>query len=391
MNEYLQQKLEDLKNKNLLRVPKGAAGGFINFTSNDYLGLSRHPQVVATGVAAAEKYGAGAGASRIAGGEHPLFAEFAAAVAAHKGYEAATIFGSGYLANLGVITALEPEIIYADKLVHACIIDAARLSGARLVRFRHNDMEDLRRLLLPPPTSSRREEAFAPFPAGGVGGARGLIITEEIFSMDGDSAPLAELRQIADEHGCTLIVDGAHSLYDKKPKIADIYIGTMSKALGSYGGYVCGSRVLVEYLETKARPLIYSTGLPPFAVGAALKSLEIAETEKLYLKTLDNSKYLTSSLRGERSNPCWSERGGLLRSPRHNGLGAIVPIILGSEEKALAAEQELRRHKILVSAIRPPTVPKGTSRLRISVTAEHDKSEIDLLAEKLKYILCTDS
>ena len=330
-----------MKDKNLLRAPKGEWGeGYINFTSNDYLGLAKDKRVVAAGIAAAEKYGAGAGASRIAGGDHPLFAEFAKDIAAFKAYEAATVFGSGYLANIGIITALEPGIIYADKLVHACIIDAAKLSGAKLVRFKHNDMADLKRLMTEP----------------------GLIITEEIFSMDGDAAPLQELRRIANESGCILMVDGAHSLYDKKAKLADIYVGTMSKALGSYGGYVCGSKTLIKYLETKARPLIYSTGLPPFAVGAALKALQIAENEKLYLKVLENAQLL-------------------------RGNSAIIPIILGSEDKALAAEEILRHDKILVSAIRPPTVPKGTSRLRVSVTAAHKKSEIDLLAEKLKRIL----
>lgn len=329
-----------MKDKNLLRRPKGEwAPGFINFTSNDYLGLREDPRVLETGIKAAEKYGAGAGASRIAGGNHPLFDEFANKIASFKGYEAATVYGSGYLANIGVITALEPEVIYTDKLVHACVIDGAQLSGAKLVRFNHNDPKDLKRRIDQP----------------------GLIITEEIFSMDGDSAPLGELRDIADETGCMLIVDGAHSLYDKRKQVADIYVGTMSKALGSYGGYVCGSKTLIEYLETKSRPLIYSTGLPPFVIGAAIKALEIAESEKPYLKTLENAKLI-------------------------GGTSGIVPIILGDEAKALEAEKELYRNKILVSAIRPPTVPKGTARLRVSISAAHEKSEIDLLDNLLKKI-----
>jgi len=339
MDRLLQQKLNDLKDKNLLRAPKGEWDkGFINFTTNDYLSLAKHPQVIKAGIKAAEKYGAGAGASRMAGGNYPLFAEFESKIAKHKGYPAACVFGSGYLANLGVITALvgEGDVVLADKLVHACIIDAVKLSGARLVRFKHNDVADCKRRI----TAETK-----------------LIVTEEIFSMDGDAAPIDELKKL----GITLLVDGAHSLYDKKCK-ADIYVGTMSKALGSYGGYVCGSKVFIEYLYNKARPLIYSTGLPPFALGAAIKALDIVEKDKPYKKTLANAKYLKAK-------------------------SAIVPIIVGEEKKALAAEQKLRKHKILVSAIRPPTVPQGTSRLRISVTATHTKSEIDLLAETLKKIL----
>ncbi len=357
-----------MKDKNLLRTPKGEWGeGFINFTSNDYLGLSRHPEVIIAGIEAAEKYGAGAGASRIAGGNHPLFGEFAEKIAAYKGYEAATVFGSGYLANLGVITALEPEVVYADKLVHASIIDAIKLSGAKLVRFKHNDVADLKKCLEKDVILSASEGSFAC--AQNDDKRRRLIITEEIFSMDGDFAPVDELKEIADKNNCTLIVDGAHSIYQKSKLKAHIYIGTMSKALGSYGGYVCGSRALIRYLETKARSLIYSTGLPPFAVGAAIKALEIAGRDELYLKVLKNTEYLKSSLP---------------RFARNDGTSSIVPIILGSEEKALAAEKLLKDNKILVSAMRPPTVPKGTARLRISVTAAHTKSEIDLLADWLK-------
>lgn len=344
MDKLLQQKLNELKEKNLFRTPKGEwSEGFVNFSSNDYLSLSKHPEVIEAGVAAAEMYGAGAGASRVVGGNHPLFAEFEKTIAVHKGYEAATVFGSGYLANLGVIAALEPEVIYADRLVHACIIDGAQLSGAKLVRYKHNDVADLK----------RRVEK------------KGIIITEEIFSMDGDIAPLGLLKELK----MPVMADGAHSLYQKsKPKI-DIYIGTMSKALGSYGGYVCGSKTFIEYINTKARSLIYSTALPPFAMGAAIKALEIAQREKPYEKTLENVKYLCAKL-------------GL-----NAGESAIVPIIIGDEAKAMKAEAELKKNKIIVSAIRPPTVPKGTSRLRISITAAHKKSEIDLLAETLKRVL----
>ncbi len=362
-----------MKDKNLFRSLKGAEDGFINFTSNDYLGMSRRPEVIEAGVKAALKYGAGATASRLAGGNHALYEELEASLAANKGTEAALVFGSGYLTNIGVISALEPDVVFADKLVHACIIDGVKLSGAKLIRFKHNDMGDLRKRLeenchprarhedlgLQPPQLDSRVKPENDR-------VRKLIITEEIFSMDGDTAPIDELTQF----NTPLLIDGAHSLYQSPitNRQSSIYVGTLSKAIGCYGGYVAGSKTLIEFLKNKARTFVYSTGLPPFVIGSAIKSLEIIEKEKPYLKALENVKYLSSKFQVPSSS-------------------AIIPIILGSEEKAIAAEQLLKQNKILVSAIRPPTVPKGTSRLRISVTAAHTKEEIDLLANCLKTIL----
>ncbi len=406
MDALLQQKIDELKGKNLLRVPKSAQlPDFINFTSNDYLGLSCHPEVIRAGAEAAEKYGAGAGASRIAGGNHPLYDKLEEALAKAKGTEAACVFGSGYLTNIGVIPALvgEGDIIFADRLSHACIIDGAKLSGAKLVRFNHNDLDDLRRrLTLSQPSPSGRglndspslregNISYTPSLREGVGGGfkgKKLIITEEIFSMDGDKAPLAELKRIAEENDAWLMVDGAHSLY--QPATGNhqhIYIGTLSKAIGAYGGYVAGSKTLIEYIKTKARSLIYSTALPPFVIASALKSLEVIEREKPYLKTLENTKHLLTSLRagGEAIQKNWIAT--LPAVARDDELSAIVPIIFGSNEKALEAEQKLREGKILVSAIRPPTVPENTARLRVSISALHEKAELDKLAATLNRII----
>ena len=293
-----------------------------------------HPEVIEAAIKATEKYGAGSGASRLAGGNYPLFEEFENKIAAYKGYEAACIFGSGYLANVGVIQALaaKGDEVLCDKLSHASIIDGIRLSGAKLVRFKHNDVADLQECI----TENTK-----------------LIITEEIFSMDGDKSPPIM--------NAPLMLDGSHSLYGPEYPEAEIYVGTMSKALGSYGAYVCGSRVFIEYIKSSARSLIYSTALPPAAMGAAIKALEIAGRDKPYLKTLGNAKLLGAE-------------------------SAIIPIIIGDEAKALAAEACLKEKKILVSAIRTPTVPKGKARLRITVTANHTKEEIELLAKEIKKI-----
>lgn len=345
MENFLKHKLDDLKQKNLLRAPKGEwAKGFINFTSNDYLGLRTHPKVIEDAIKATKKYGTGAGASRLAGGNYPLIDEFEAKISAYKGYETACVFGSGYLTNIGVIQALvdSKDAVIIDRLSHACIIDGAQLSGAKLLRFKHNKPEHLQQLLLDHRDKFRNV----------------LVITEEIFSMDGDQAPIKALQEVCAKFDATLMVDGAHSLYNDNFK-PDIYVGTMSKALGSYGGYVCGSKIFIDYIKTSARSLIYSTALPPSAIAAAIAALDVIKKEAPYLKTLENAKLLGSD-------------------------SAIIPIILGSEESALAAEKKLKDKKILVSAIRPPTVPPNTARLRISVTSNHKPEDVLKLKNTLE-------
>jgi 8-amino-7-oxononanoate synthase len=324
----------------------------ISFSCNDYLGLSHHAKVKAAAVAAIEKYGCGAGASRLVTGNHPLYGELEAKLAAWKGAEAALVFGSGYLANIGVLPALigKGGLILADKLVHACLIDGAQISNARLIRFKHNDAEDCARLL----ELHRRDHTDC------------LIVTDEVFSMDGDVAPVAQLSKIAAAHDSWLMADGAHSLMPLQGHV-DIYMGTLSKALGSYGGYICGGKDVINYLATSARSLMFSTGLPPASVAASIAALDIIrENPGLAFTPLAKAKMFTDAV-------------GLPAAQ-----SAIVPIILGSELKALSAAKLLEEEGFLVTAIRPPTVPENTARLRFAFSALHADEDVLKLAQIIK-------
>ncbi len=330
---------------------------YISFACNDYLGLRAHPKVIAAGQAALTEHGAGAGASRLVTGNHPLYVPLEAKLAAMKGAEAALVFGSGYLTNLGVITALmgKGDVIFADKLVHACIIDAAQLSGARLIRFRHNDMAHLEALL-----KEHREES-----------PNALIATDHVFSMDGDVAPLMEIAVLAEKYECWTFADDAHGvgLVPAAAKI-DIWMGTLSKAAGGYGGYVVGSQALMDYLTNTARSLVFSTGLPPSVCASALAALEVIEVEpERAVRALTHARWVTDAL-------------GLPQAQ-----SAIVPVVLGDAERALAAMEKLKEQGILAVAIRPPTVPPGTSRLRLAFSAEHTERQVDALIAALKEVV----
>jgi 8-amino-7-oxononanoate synthase len=324
----------------------------LSFSCNDYLGLSQHPQVKAAAVAAIEQYGTGAGASRLVTGNHPLYAELEAKLADWKGFEAALVFGSGYLANIGIITALmgRGDLILADRLVHACLIDGSQLSGAHLLRFKHNDMQDCERLL----EAHRKQYRHC------------LIITDEVFSMDGDVAPLDELQVLASQHDAWVMADGAHSLTPSATKI-DIVMGTLSKAFGGYGGYVCGSKEVIDYLATTSRSLMFSTGLPPAVVAAAIAALDIITQEPALLhKPLIKARIFTDT----RGLPAAQSQ--------------IVPLVLGAEATALAAAKKLEDAGYLVAAIRPPTVPEGSSRLRFAFSAHHSDEDIAKLTQTIK-------
>lgn len=331
---------------------------YTSFACNDYLGLSQHPQVVAAAKAALELHGAGAGASRLITGDHACYAPLEAALAAHKGTQAAMVFGSGYLTNLGVIPALvgKGDLVLIDKLAHACIYDGAQLSGATLKRFRHNDVVHAAEIL----AQERSRHT------------RALIVTDHIFSMDGDRAPLAELSAIARQHDAWLMADDAHGIGffdDYAAQGVDLWMGTLSKALGSYGGYLAASRAVVDYLTTGARSFIFTTGLPPSVCASALAALEIANREPA---------------RAARA------RGHAQRVAEALGLpkpeAAILPILLGSETAALAASEALKVQGMLSVAVRPPTVPPGTSRLRLAFSAEHTDAQIDALIAALKAV-----
>ena len=324
----------------------------ISFSGNDYLGLSHHPAVMAAAEIALLKSGAGAGASRLITGNHPYYADLEARLAAMKATEAALVVGSGYLANLGAIPALvgKGDLILADRLVHACILDGAALSGAVFKRFKHNDMEDLERILM----KYRREHNQC------------LVVTDHVFSMDGDVAPLVKMRALCDAHDAILMADDAHGLGIVDPAATpDIWMGTLSKTAGGYGGYLAGSRVLIDYLISTMRSFVFSTALPPSVIAAADAALKMM-TPVLCARPLFLARRFTAALN------------------LANAQSAIVPVILGDAARALEASRKLEARGFLVSAIRPPTVPQGSARLRVTVSAQHDEEMVDSLAATIK-------
>ncbi|WP_297508178.1 8-amino-7-oxononanoate synthase [uncultured Caulobacter sp.] len=332
----------------------------ISFSCNDYLGLSHHPAVRAAAAEAALNYGAGAAASRLVTGDHPLLGDLEKRLARLKGTEAACVFGSGYLANAGTIPTLvgAGDVIFIDALAHACLWAGAQLSGARVVKFAHNDVEDLARLIEAERPSARHA----------------LVATDGVFSMDGDIAPLDRLSALCQRHDAWLLSDDAHGvgvLAEGRGSGAlfpdadiPLQMGTLSKALGSYGGYVCGSRAVIDLLKTRARTLVYATGLPPASAAAALAALDVIAAEPgLTAAPLAKARLFTRRL-------------GL-----PDATSPIVPVILGSADAALAASTALEALGFLVVAIRPPTVPEGTARLRVAFTAAHDDADVTRLAD----------
>lgn len=325
----------------------------ISFSCNDYLGLSQDPRVIAAGRTALERYGAGAGAARLVTGNHPPLVALEERLAAHKGKEAALVFGSGYLANLGIVSGLvgPGDLVLVDALGHSCLFSGVKLSGAEMLRFRHNDPSHLAELL-----GRRRGKA-----------KRALILTERIFSMDGDRAPIETILAIAAEHDAWPLVDDAHGLGVVEPgQRAPLEMGTLSKTLGSYGGYLCASRAVIDLLTSRARSLVYTTGLPPASAAAALKALEIVEAEPEHA-----------------ARPLMLARRFTARLGLPEATSPIVPVLVGEAESALALSAALEARGFLVVAIRPPTVAPGTARLRVAFSAAHDAAQVDALAEAL--------
>lgn len=324
---------------------------YVSFASNDYLGLASHPDVVLAAAAVEGQHGAGA--SRLVTGNHPAYGALEAALAEAKGKEAALVFGSGYLANLGVIQALagRGDAIFADKLIHACMLDGARLSGAELFRYPHNDYAALENLL------HKHRGQFR----------HAWIVTETIFSMDGDRADIPRLRGLADVHEAWAYADDAHGLGDEDASALDVYIGTLSKSFGGYGGYVAGSRTLIDYITTTARPLIFATGLPANTMAGNLAALKAMQEEPWRRQRVM-----------ERARQFCAEMG--LAAPE----SVIVPLVLGSEDAVLKAHAFLKERGFWVSAIRPPTVPEGTARLRFSFSALHSEAEVSALAKAVR-------
>lgn len=336
----------------------------VSFCCNDYLGLAQDPRVIAAAVAATERWGVGSGASRLITGNHPLLPELEARLAALKGTEDCIVFGSGYLANLGIVPTLvgKPDLILADELSHACLLAGSQLSGARTIIFRHNDMAHLAALL----ETERGQHRHC------------LILTDGVFSMDGDLAPLPEMAELANHHDTWLMSDDAHgigvlgggrgSTYAFGAKVdVPLQMGTLSKGVGSYGGYLCAAKPVIDLMRTRARTLIYSTGLPPAPVAAALKAIDIIEQEPE---------------RGQRAlaNAALFCRELDLAPPE----SAIVPLLLGDATRALEASARLEQAGFLVTAIRPPTVPAGTARLRFTFNTLHQEADIRRLAQLVR-------
>ncbi|GAC1464229.1 MAG: 8-amino-7-oxononanoate synthase [Isosphaeraceae bacterium] len=343
----------------------------INFGSNDYLGLAADPRLAAAARASAENYGWGAGASPLVAGwtvDHQTLTD---SLADFEGVEAALLFPTGFAANLGTLAALvgKPDIVYSDRLNHACLIDGARLSGAQVRIYPHGDVETLADLL------ERDRGRFR----------RSLIATDGVFSMDGDLAPLPALVEVAEHFAAILMVDEAHGTGVFGPDgrgassalgVADrvpVRVGTLSKALGSQGGFVAGSRRLVDWLINHARAQIYSTSLPPATVAAATAALAIVQAEPWRRTRLhDLGKRLRKALTAAHFD--------LGPSP---STGPIIPVVVGDPREALDLSLRLLDSGMFVPAIRPPTVPDGTSRLRISLSAAHADADLDALIDAL--------
>jgi len=340
----------------------------ISFSCNDYLGLSHHPDVIAASVDATRRFGVGAGSSRLVNGNHPLYVELERKLAALKGAEDAVVFGSGYLTNVGVIPALvgRSDLTLLDELSHSCLRTGAAVSGSRVLEFRHNDVAHLEELL-------RAERAAH---------RHCLVLTDGVFSMEGDLAPLADLANLAAEHDAWLMTDDAHGLgvvgggrgssfaWGDEPIAVPLQMGTLSKAVGSYGGYLCASHSVAELIRNRARSFVYSTGLPPGTVAAAGCALDLIATDHaLVRRPLSRAREFTAAL-------------GLPPAS-----SAIVSVVLGDASRALAASTALRSAGFLVAAIRPPTVPPGTSRLRVTFSAAHTGEQVAALAAAVRPLL----
>ncbi len=370
------ERLEELRDSGLhrrLRLVSGPQGPHVTLDgrpvlllcSNNYLGLADHPRVRGAAAEAAMRWGAGAGASRLISGNMQPHRDLEERLAEFKGRESALLFGSGYLANTGTIAALagQGEVVFSDELNHASIVDGCRLSRAETFVYRHGDAEHL--------AWGLRE----------AGGRASLIVTDGVFSMDGDVAPLPELAELARRHGCRLMVDEAHATGALGPggrgSVAaaglgdevDVVIGTLGKALGSYGAYACASRELTEYLVHAARPFVFSTALPPPVVAASLAALELLESHPHEVERLAaNATTLRAALAAE----------GL-------AVGAsatqIVPLPVGDASQAMELCERVLERGVFAQGIRPPTVPEGSSRLRFTVMATHRAGELERAAK----------
>jgi len=392
MNSFtdeLNRRLGALREQNLFRElrrvdspqgPRVEIGGqtLLNFSSNDYLGLAGHPALKEASIRAVETFGAGAGASRLISGSLAPFHELEDSLAAFKKTEAALTFATGFAAALGTITALtgKDDVIILDKLVHASIVDAARLAGAKLRIFDHNDLNDLEDKL-----KWAKGEFRSRHPESVI-----LIVTESIFSMDGDAAPLREIVALKEKYGAWLMVDEAHAtgiLGSQGRGLADalsvgdridIQMGTLGKAMGASGGYICGARALIDLLINQARSFIFSTAPVPAAAAAATAAIQMMSTaegeeRRKTLRQLIELLNAKLQLSGDRRP------------------SAIIPLILGDESRTVAAATDLRKNNIFIPAIRYPTVARGAARLRITLTAAHSAADVSTLVRAVEPLI----
>ncbi|SEA42204.1 8-amino-7-oxononanoate synthase [Microbulbifer marinus] len=379
----LRQRLDERRQRNLYRELKtlAAAPGplaqvdgreLLTFSSNDYLGLATHPDVIAAQQAGAE-LGAGATASHLVNGHLQIHRQLEDKIAEITGRDAALVFSSGYMANVGTICALvgRGDNVISDRLNHASLIDGARLCGATSLRFAHNDLDGLQRQL---------QRAAA-------NGGQTLVAVDGVYSMDGDCAPLAEMAELCRRHSAWLMVDEAHGFgVMGSPQLplagsialaglgqddAPVMMGTLGKAAGNAGAFVAGSRALIDYLVQFARPYIYTTGMPPAVAAGALAALEVMQREP------------ERSARLQRNIEFFRRRAAQLQLPLVESASPIQPLLLGDENAVMAVAAELQQRGFLVGAIRPPTVPAGTARLRITLSANHSEAQIDQLLTAL--------
>lgn len=389
LESQLNEELEELKNNDLNRTVDdlrfisstkaidSESKEFIVFGTNNYLGLTHNPDVIKACQEASE-YGTGSTGSRLTTGASFEARELENNISEFKNVESTLIFNTGYMTNLGVIYALtkENDVIFSDQLNHASIIDGTRISKAKVKVYKHKDTNDLENLILDEIESKKDSNLF--------------IVSDGVFSMDGDIAPLPELVEIADKYNCTLIIDEAHATgvigkngkgtveyYKDQTGIdltdsVDLQIGTLSKALASEGGFVCGKQVYIDYLINKSRPFIFSTALSPATIASANAALNLLkENSEEYLNNLNSNTRLMREL---------LTNAGLNIV---DGETPIIPIIIGPADLANKISKELKKEGILVSSIRPPSVPKDMSRLRLTVIATHTKGEIEYTAKKI--------
>jgi 8-amino-7-oxononanoate synthase len=382
----LRAALADLATRNLKRsrrvMPRA---GLINFCSNDYLGLGNHPEVTRAFVDAANAHGVGSGASHLVTGhgvEHEALEE---ELAAFTGRERALAYSTGYMANMGAISALadQKSLIVADKLNHASLIDGCRLSGAEIRRYPHAD------------SARATEQISKALP----GAETRLLVTDGVFSMDGDVAPLPELARAAADAKAWLVVDDAHGLgvvgrtgrgscehFGLGAREVPVLIGTFGKAFGTFGAFVAGDADLIEYLIQKSRPYIYTTALPPAVAAATRAALRVSERESWRReKVLALSERFRTGLEGLGLGRTETRKPlpGTIPAGNTPAIATIVPVIVGDEARALAISAALENRGFLVAAIRPPTVPAGTSRLRVTFSADHEEAQVDALIAAL--------